>query len=619
MKIIRRYDTGGDIRYLPIDVEEAKTASSSSNGGFDGSSGATSKLSEISKTVIEQAKSANGINADVTWFLNWLDGKLLSGMDPNGENLTARDVFQAQVYLNRINQSTKKRDDAISQLNKEDAWGDIAITETGDIYAQNKETNKLEIISLDDFKKNRDLYVPLTNQSLLHYRENTPFLSDRILHDIQNAVGTNSITKAVFELIAKFGTQESDTFGKKMGNKITKGFERLIGDGPDGVYKVTSKTKFGSKDTEELTAAVNYLYRALPSTYQGALEAKAAKEGMNAFNLLAMMVQSNALYEESAQFDSSATKELGGTSGSSGSGGSNQKVTMTLAETYATGEGAGIPRNYEITPEGSKSRMFAVGVNVGSVMESDGKTPIGTANVLHILKSGSGIRQVSLNTVVFGDQLVSSDSDKSAIVYNNSDMRRFELPAKEVNGQIVPDWDVYNKLEKVNELLKENEGSLTEAYIQNIIKTHAPGAIYNRETGIVSWRNTHAFLTFGAVVSSDAVEGMDLENSKFVQKVSDDDATKSFRDRYEEAVVYGVADHKKGDLEITGHGEYKRFLKRHTSPRSFYKANVWIPLNDATVATAIYNGQRVPADAYTDISERAALREERQQIRTNFM
>ena len=70
MKIIRRYDTGGDIRYLPIDVEEAKTASSSSNGGFDGSSGATSKLSEISKTVIEQAKSANGINADVTWFLN---------------------------------------------------------------------------------------------------------------------------------------------------------------------------------------------------------------------------------------------------------------------------------------------------------------------------------------------------------------------------------------------------------------------------------------------------------------------------------------------------------------------------------------------------------------------
>lgn len=111
---------------------------------------------------------------------------------------------------------------------------------------------------------------------------------------------------------------------------------------------------------------------------------------------------------------------------------------------------------------------------------------------------------------------------------------------------------------------------------------------------------------------------MDInKDSKYLAKVSDDRG-KELQAEYEEVMKYGSLRHEANAQEYVGRATARGLFNRHADKNKFYEGNVFIALDAPTVASAVYNGQEIPKGAYTDITERAEIRRDRLQMRTNF-
>lgn len=611
---IKQYQPGGEIQYLPT-VDRIPGAQASGNSTSVRNS-SNNKMSDLTKSVIDAIQSVNGIDSDVTTFINIARRMLSLGSDPTGDGLTPNDIFKVQIYANKVKENAKYRDMAVRQLDQQDAWGEVAIDNRGLMYVSDVSG---KISKIDPHKFNRESQIPLTYKDLLMMREKTlgaAFNVDTLM-DMQNAVGITSIMKAVNDIVRTFGTIQQSGYATKDDKKISEGLARLIGDGPDGVYKITDKHRFGGSDDETITA-VNFIINSLPSNYKKSLNATATVEGISPVELIGRIVQITANKSVEPYYQSMASKVAGlGPAGSkkSGDGGLTGSKSLTLAESYAIGEGAGTTEYHDIMPEGSSVRMVVAARSMGDVKQKDGKQSMGKATLQYISENAYAIDGLNLDgSMSFGDMPL-TDFDKSAIMYDGHTMRRVVLPYKEVNGKIVPDFDTLDKLDKLNTALREQIDAMTPGQIQDVLNQQLPGAKWDPINNCVVWPKHKAFLTFRGYASSELLNIN--PDSRYLTKVAKDTG-RELRDIYEEAVKYGVVNHEKNAQEVVGRREFTGLFNNHADKDSFYTGNVFVALDSPTVATAIYNGQEVPKESYTDITQKAEIRQDQLQVRTNF-
>jgi len=97
--------------------------------------------------------------------------------------------------------------------------------------------------------------------------------NDDILGIVNNGVGMNKISAQIKSLAATIGssTEKLEGISEVESRKIKNGLEILAGtDGtPDGFYKVSTDKK---TSTENVKAALNYIYSMLPNNYKTLLE-----------------------------------------------------------------------------------------------------------------------------------------------------------------------------------------------------------------------------------------------------------------------------------------------------------------------------------------------------------
>ena len=118
---------GGGIAYLPtttIGGEAATAASSSSN---------SSKVPGFADKIIDMVRS-EGIDSDVSAFLNQVERTLNLANDPTGQNLSMREILQLARSASSIKTNYAMFKDAQKALDSEDAWGDVATDSRGFIY-----------------------------------------------------------------------------------------------------------------------------------------------------------------------------------------------------------------------------------------------------------------------------------------------------------------------------------------------------------------------------------------------------------------------------------------------------------------------------------------------------
>jgi hypothetical protein len=107
----------------------------------------------------------------------------------------------------------------------------------------------------------------LTNIELLTYRNENPnaAFNTSILPDLQNIISISSIVDDLLDTISKFDKIEGETKSQMNAVKrdgIKNGFEAILRDGPEGVYKITQHVKSsheGYSNEKEYMEAITYL------------------------------------------------------------------------------------------------------------------------------------------------------------------------------------------------------------------------------------------------------------------------------------------------------------------------------------------------------------------------
>lgn len=603
----------GGVAYIPT-TNQIGAAQQTTGAASSESAG---KVPGFTKEVIDLVKEY-GLDSDVSVFLNQVGRVLDLANDPTGENLSMREILKIQKLANKVKQNYNNYQKTYQSLESQDAWGEPATTARGYLYVQG-EDGKISTISPTEYNNNRDKYNPLTNQELLWYRRSNPSMAfqDDILDNLSATVGMKDITDYARALINEFETTTITGYSEKQAAAIRSGLEHIVSgdignfrgvlqEGPDGVYKISQESTIADTNIE---AALNYLVTTLPNTYKNTLNAKASAEGYNPQAMLLQMMMYNTGRKITADYDKQATDERLGRSGSSS--GSSAVVQHTLAETYADGENGNPPQRYEIAPEDSTHSLYVYAQNLSSIREDRGGNPgnpIGVTNLAQLFETAYGIRQVTSNTVVFGDQLIDINQI-GGIMYDKSDLYRVVMPSKTINGgrDIVPDFELQEKLNKLVE--SEMDPATINRYLQEL----CPGAIYDAQTQSVELpaNRKHAFLTFKGVAADNYVD-FDKDSKYLVRSDIDPNI-------YMNASAYGVANPTKNDIKRTeGSASLNGWFKTSRTKNHLYTGNVFLPITSSIAGTMGYNQEYNSRDVYTNITGRAIEHNRSRQISNEF-
>ena len=138
------------------------------------------------------------------------------------------DLIKVQKLANDLKYNKTLEGEAIKQVTKEAAGSEVALTDTGHLYVQDKDGN-LKRISSSEYVKNRDSYIPLTNNQLMYLRQQDPNLAFKtdILNDLQNTIGMSTIMKNVRETINSFGSDKVGGYTTKDAS-VNRGMQLLM-------------------------------------------------------------------------------------------------------------------------------------------------------------------------------------------------------------------------------------------------------------------------------------------------------------------------------------------------------------------------------------------------------
>lgn len=537
------------------------------------------------------------------------------------ESMTMGDVLKARLIANKWKAGRDAYDKASQNVTTEKAWNEAALTSAGNIYVY---TDKgITTVTPEEFAKNQEKYMNnyLTNSALLAHRHDDIAYHDKWSIDVGGAIGLQTIHKQLLDTIKEFSAETISEYTKRTGNYVTqsawRGMKILLGEGPDGYYKVNTKTEL-----TDVNAAVKYLWDSLGEDGQSKLKAQAAIKGGNPnkaedrYSLILSMLEMHTDYTQDVNFEKGASeydsKDSNDTKGSS-------EVTDTLAEKYTSGSGAPPPRYEILMTSKSGVPMYAFTQDLGPILNADGKSAKGNANLEDVLTNGYGLTTVDKRSITFGDQLIDW-ADANKIVYDAStNLKRVYLPATKINGRIMPDFEMYVKITELNESVKDQ--GLNDDQIAKLVESTYPNLTYNRNTGLIEARNTQLFFTFGAIASTDTY-GKDIKNSNWRVEQSDE-VDRSWQNIYNRLIGYSTnsstAEGTKTGNKETGNG----FMPWNWGYK-FYKGNIFIPVLEPMLASTIYNDQYWPKEDYRYMTQKAEaqvrqqVRESASNIRTEF-
>ena len=203
----------------------------------------------IKKEVIDILKE-NGIPSDVNEFLNKANSFLnnstsLSNMSLFGgtnDDYSMSDLITIQQMANSVKWNKSRWDEAVKNLDSEDAWGEIALDSRGYMYVADSEG---KIGTVDPRKYDPEKQQALTNEQVLGLREQSSqfAMNSNILLNAGSAVGMKSVHDYLVGIVEKLGTNTIQGYGSKEQNQIVNGIRELMESGPDGYYKISTKSQ----------------------------------------------------------------------------------------------------------------------------------------------------------------------------------------------------------------------------------------------------------------------------------------------------------------------------------------------------------------------------------------
>lgn len=610
----KSYQVGGAI-YTPFISNRGTTPQTGATPTTTASSKSDKIGETIEKEIINIIKES-GIESDVNLFLTEADNFLNKSRSLSATSLfggdvsyTMSDLIHIQKLANSVKENKSAHKDAATNLTSQQAWNDVAMTTNGGLYVMTEKG--LEVMDASEYAKaDKSKVQALTNSQLMGLRESRPELAfaTHYLYDMSGAIGFKTITDQLVNTIKDFGTVSRSEYVKNNGpisQSAWDGMQILIGNGPEGYYKATTKS-----EREHINSAVNYLWDILGKNGQARLRAEIAATGGDPNNpvdrsdLILKMLQHHTNFEQSVDFDKSAT-EYDPDGDGKGSSNTPKYVEQTRAERYASGNGFGNSQWLPILSSDKSTPMHVSAQNLGPVLSKDEKTLFGDANLEEVLNDAYGIGGiVDRSAITFGDIPITWDDASKLMFEGGTNMYRALIPVKrDSTGKLRPNFELQEKINEMNEnsLFK----NMSAESIRNVV-ADIPGVRYNEQTGLIEATNVAPFLVLQATASTDTLSG-DLKSTKYLHDLSNEEDRKK-KSKYNDLT---------GTRPSYGGGEKRQSTGNPKTTwwmgYQFYSGNVFIPINDSIIAASIYNDQLVPQETYVNMSAKEQARQDFQQ------
>ena len=593
----RIYQSGGVVSYTPFIPNSGTTGTISSSGSTEKQEKITGTLQ---KEIVDVLKE-NGIQSDVDTFLSTANAFLnksqhLSTMSLFGgssDDYTMADLIQVLSMANRVKQNKAYYDTATDRLKNQDAWNEVAVSTDGKIYVYSEEG--LRTVSADEFHKNRDKYQALTNSQVLGLREqdsNMAFNSN-VLRDMSGALGLKTITTQLMDTVSKFGTMSRTEYTRNTGDAISQsawdGMQILLGEGPQGYYKATTKS-----EKENVMSALRYLWSSLGTDGQARLRAETAVNGgdpsRNQYDLLLQTIEHHTDFEQSVDFDKTAT-EYDPDGDGKGSNPGDALTEGTLAMEVARGNLTETTAYMSPVAQrvSDKAMMAFKAWNAGQLQDKQGDI-LHANNLQDLIPKITQAKSADTSTVVFGNQLLTNEQIAGVVWDGNSLATRVALPRKFVNGKQVPDFDLMMQLNELNGWIKDNPG-VTNLEIQQKMQGLVSEGVYfdpNTQSYQIDPNKMGIFLSFAAYGSDDLMDIKD-ESKPFLQKLTRREG-KSIKTQFNNLVHYGNLTPNRKDKRKNDLGS--------SEGNDFYYGNVYIPIIDPMQATLTTREQLYPKSMF---------------------
>lgn len=571
---IRKY-AGGGYNYIPIsyNTEAGVKAPASSNTS---SSSDDDKVPGFAKEVIKLSQ-VDGFRNDINAYYD-LVGKVMDlANDPSGANLSMREVMNVQratqIYKN-ISEGKKRAED---QLTAQDAWQDLAVASGGLLYVEDAKKGTLMKVRAQDIAAEPEKYRLITNSRLLEHRNVDPELSNNqgIVQDLIGTIGMSTVNKTLLDVIRKFGTMETASFTKK-DQAVANGLEKILGNGPDGYYKLTQKEQLENKD---VNAALDYLYNMLPESYKNTLRANAIASGMPSDKALILnMLQRHLDFSIDASYQKEMTTSAGKGS-KSGSGDSSATVGQSLGEAYQTGSGFGPMHTSRLQTSKQGIKMEVQTQDEGQILTKDGGV-LGDTSLQEVITKGKEFGgALDLTGVTFGDVQLNGMEDFSKIAINSAEgLKRVYMPTMVGgDGRSRVAFDLFDKLESVNQQVTKG---MTEGQINGLIEEAGLSAYmyYDSKEKKVVFNPAimKPYMALAGTVADTAIDG-DFKHAKWVKETArrSDDRTVG---KYYNDIVTNAESPAKVD-------------KAKIWRSDFFTGMVYIPLLTGPQSLPLYNHQ----------------------------
>ena len=568
---LKVYQQGGGLIYTPFIPEQAaaqyggiSTSKSSSSDGED------AKIDPLDKELLNLMKGENLLSNDV----NLIYDRLIT-FQRRTQNLSAlggdnnyRSVMPGMLQIMKLVENAKinkaEWDEKVKEIQKHNAGSEVAMDSAGRIWVQDSEKG-LTLVRPTEFDPEK--HTPISNSQLIALRRRDPRLAfnDDVLGDTGlDVIGGADLRKEIDDIIDKAGTIKQTELKGIPFKAIAEDLEG------EGIYKVTQKYS-----KAELDGFAKLLYSQLSAPAKHLVAANAALGGLDTMSYITTIITSRT-DDESPDYDyqASLTKASGlGGAGGSGADGDDAKNLKERNWTEMLASGSNFePEKYTAFNPVSTITMHAAIQNTGIMKKNDGETTIGPGMVDAIKEEAGWFGTLSGGqySVTFGDQIIDQDA-QGALMYDGSAVQRIKLPYTEVNGEITVNWNLIEELETINKQLK----GATPGMIEDMLANH-PELVYNKNTGLIEAKNSMWFITFGAMMGHDFVDGLD-EDSKYLEKMNKEKSD-FWHKKYEEATQYGFANHDKNAPKRTDAPTDKGFLGRDWSATRYYHGNVFVPI-----------------------------------------
>lgn len=570
---IRKYAGGGGFMasiYQPVTTSNkgsSRVALAAALLGGAGIGGGTSSGSSKSgsnsgqlteKDLYTKLGSIDGLQSDVSAVISKIQNDMSqqSLLDPLGTGSSssiANKYLENLNYLNQVKQNKDAFNKSYALANSKNSIAEAAVTSNGGVVVKDA-SDKIKIVSPEEYLKNQKNYILQTNGNLLAERRENPQykFNNNLLDIVNNSTSTKEISDTINAFTSSLGSSENTLSGYSVkdqkqiqgGLEILKAAADKYGEQTvinalnfDGVYK---NKVFTSDQLQQAKAAISAIYNMLPNNQKTLLKLKSNGTESGVIQQITQIVSSKTTNKFNFDPDFQPDLNSDGTKKETDKSKTGEEESNFYSNIIK--ERGGTPITLQIN-KGSNAQMSIIGTNYGNILGSD-KNTIPETSLYNVMNSGLSGIVTNTNSITFGNQKINSGQWKD-IMYDNSGGTSAHLPKKADGSVDLEILDEYESCVKAAQRATKNNPDRYDQVLGKYLMNNSKLMhLVDQRTGRENPKMFQQYFIINAYAVDRDGSIIKNPNSKYFQKIKDPD------DQLVKRIQKGLTDDDKNPYTI---------------------------------------------------------------------